>query len=83
MSKILKDTKSMHTDQHDANVISPVVNSSDDAEQKKNHKTEDNSYYKPAKRVSENPETSSTSEQDKQHKSRKRKRNSPYQARRW
>ena len=27
MSKSLKDAESLHTDQHDANVISPVVNS--------------------------------------------------------
>ena len=29
MSKSLKDAESLHTDQHDANVISPVVNVSD------------------------------------------------------
>ena len=26
MSKSLKDVESLHTDQHDANVISPLVN---------------------------------------------------------
>ena len=29
MSKSLEDAESLHTDQYDANVISPVVNSSD------------------------------------------------------
>ena len=70
----MKDTESLHTDQHDANVISPVVNSSDEAGQE-NDKAGDNSYDEPAKRVSENLETSSASKQDKRHKSRKRKRN--------
>ena len=34
MPKSLKDAESLHTYQHDANVISPVVNSSDEARQK-------------------------------------------------
>ena len=34
MPKSLKDAKSLHTYQHDANVISPVVNFSDEARQK-------------------------------------------------
>ena len=72
----MKDTESLHTDQHDANVISPVVNSSDEAGQE-NDKAGDNSYDEPAKRVSENLETSSTKKEYKRHKSRKRKRNSP------
>ena len=76
MSKNLKDAESLHTDQHDANVISPVVNSSDEAGQE-NDKAGDNSYDEPAKRVSENLETSSTKKEYKRHKSRKRKRNSP------
>ena len=75
MSKSLKDAESLHTDQHDANIISPVVNSSDEAGQK-NDKAGDNSYDGSAKRVSENLETSLTRKQDKRHKSRKRKRNS-------
>ena len=58
MSKTLKDAESLHTDQHDANIISPVVNSSDEAGQKID-KAGDNSYGEPAKRVSENLETSS------------------------
>ena len=58
MSKSLKDAESLHTDQHDANVISPVVNSSDEAGQE-NDKAGDNSYDEPAKRVSENLKTSS------------------------
>ena len=53
MSKSLKDAESLHIDQHDANVISPVVNSSDEVGQK-NDKAGDNSYDEPAKRVSEN-----------------------------
>ena len=64
MSKSLKNTESLHTDQHDGNVISPVVNSSDEAGQK-NDKAGDNSYDEPAKRVSESLETFSTSKQDK------------------
>ena len=72
----MKDAESLHTDQHDANVISPVVNSSDEAGQE-NDKAGDNSYDEPAKRVSENLETSSTKKEYKRHKSRKRKRNSP------
>ena len=76
MSKSLKDAESLHTDHHDANAISPVVNSSDEAGQE-NDKAGDNSYDEPAKRVSENLETSSTKKEDKQNKSRKRKINSP------
>ena len=34
MSKSLKDAESLHTDQHDSNIISSVVNSSDEAGQK-------------------------------------------------
>ena len=75
MSKNLKDAESLHTDQHDANVISPVVNFSDEAGQK-NDKAGENSYDEPATGVSENLETSSTKKQDKRHKTRKRKRNS-------
>ena len=75
MSKNLKDAESLHADQHDANVISPVVNSSDEAE-RKNDKAGDNSYDEPAKRASENLETSSTRKQDKRHTSIKTKRNS-------
>ena len=37
MSKSLKDPESLHTDQHDANAISPVVNSSDETGQKMIH----------------------------------------------
>ena len=72
MSKSLKDAESLHTDQHDPNAISPVVNSSDEAGQKIEQAL-DNSYDELAKRVSENLETSSKRKQDKQHKSRKRK----------
>ena len=54
MSKNLKDAESLHTDQHDTNVISPVVNSSDEAGQE-NDKDGDNSYDEPAKRVSQKP----------------------------
>ena len=68
MSKSLKDGESLHTDQHDANVISLIVNSSNGAGQK-NDKAGD----EPAKRVSENLQTFSTRKQDKQHKSRKGK----------
>ena len=76
MSKSLKDSESLSTDQHDANVISPEINCSDEAGQK-NDKAVDNSYNEPTKRVSENLETSSTRKLDKRHKSRKRKRNCP------
>ena len=76
MSKGLKDIDSLYTDQNDANFIFPVVNSSDEAGQE-NDKAGDNSYDEPAKRVSENLETSSTKKEYKRHKSRKRKRNSP------
>ena len=62
--------------QRDANVISPVVNSSDEAGQK-TEKAGDNSNDEPAKKVSENLEISSRRKQDKRHKSRKRKRSSP------
>ena len=70
----MKD-ESLHIDQHDANVISPVLNSSDEVGQE-NDKAGDNSYDEPAMRVSENLETSSTKKEDKRHKSRKRKRKS-------
>ena len=59
MSKSLKDAESLPTDQHDVNVISAAVNSSDEAGQK-NDRPGDNSYEEPAKRVLENLETSST-----------------------
>ena len=64
MSKSLKDAESLHTDQHDANVISPIVNVSDKTA-KKMAKAGDNSYDEPAKK------------ENKRHKSRKRKINSP------
>ena len=54
----MKDADSLHTDQYDANFISPVVNSSDEAGQNID-KVLENSYDEPAKRVSENLETSS------------------------
>ena len=79
MSQSLKDTESLHKDQHDTNVISSVVNSSDVAGQK-NVKARDNSYDEPAKRLSENLETSSTSKQDKRHKSKKKKETPLHQA---
>ena len=44
---------------------------------KKNEKAGDNSYDEPAKKVSENLETSATRKQDKQPKSRKIKINCP------
>ena len=75
MSKTLTDDEFLHKDQQDTNVISPVVNLSDTAGQKTD-KAGDNSYDEKTKRVSENLETSSTTKQDKRHKSRKRKRNS-------
>ena len=53
----MKDGESLHTDRHDANVISPLVNSSDEAGQK-NDKAGDSSYDETAKRASENLETS-------------------------
>ena len=81
MPKSLKDADSLHADQHDANVISSVVNCSDEAGQKKKKKKKmiklDNSCDELAKRVSENLETSSTRKKDKRHKSRKKKINSP------
>ena len=80
MLKRLKDAESLHADQHDTNVISPVVNSTDEAGQK-NDKAGDNSYDEPVERVSKNLETSSTSKQDKRHKSMKRKNNSPSSSR--
>ena len=76
MSKSLKDAQSLHTDHHDANAISPVVNSSDEAGQE-NDKAGHNSYDEPVKGVPENLETSSTRKEDKRHKSRKRKINPP------
>ena len=42
MAKSFKDAESLHTDQHDANVISPIVTSSDEAGQE-NDKAGDNS----------------------------------------
>ena len=75
MSRSLKDAESLYTDQHDVNVISPVVNSSDQSGQK-NEKAGDKSY-EPAKRALKNLETSSTRKQDKRHKTRKRKIYSP------
>ena len=75
MSKGFKESESLHKDKHDANVISPVINSSDEAGQK-NDKAGDNPYDEPAKRVSGNLETSSTSKHNKRYKSRKRKINS-------
>ena len=79
MPKSLKDAESLHADQHEANVISSVVNCSDEAGQKKRKKMIklDNSCDELAKRVSENLETSSTRKKDKRHKSRKKKINSP------
>ena len=59
MSYCLKDVQYLYTDQHDTNVISTVVNSSDDAELK-THRAGDNSSDHPVKRVSENPETSTS-----------------------
>ena len=76
MSKSLKDSETLHADQHDAIAISPEINCSDEAGQK-NDKAGDNSYNEPTKKVSENLETSSTRKLDKRHKSRKRKRNCP------
>ena len=69
MSKSLKDAESLHTDQYDANIVSPAVNSSNEAG-RKNDKAGDNSHDEPAKIVSENLETSSTKKQDKRHNSR-------------
>ena len=53
MPKSLKDAESLHADQHDANVISSVVNCSDEAGQKKKKKMIklDNSCDELAKRV--------------------------------
>ena len=59
MSHCLKDVQYLYTDQHDTNLISTVVNSSDDAELK-THRAGDNSSDHPVKRVSENPETSTS-----------------------
>ena len=50
----MRDPKSLHG----ANVISPIVNYSDEVEHK-NYKVGNNSYDEPAKRVLGNPETSS------------------------
>ena len=80
MLKSLKDADSLHADQLDTNVVSPVVNSTDEAGQK-NDKAGDNSYDEPAERVSKNLETSLTSKQDKRHKPMKRKSNSPSSSR--
>ena len=60
----LKDAESVHTDQHDANVISSAVNSSDNAGQR-NNESGDKSYNQSAKWLSENPETSSTIKNNK------------------
>ena len=68
MSKSFKQF--LHTDQHDANVISPVVKSSNETRQI-NYNNGDNSYDDSAKRVSENLETYSMCKQ------KKRKINSP------
>ena len=59
----MKDAESLHTDQYDANAISPVVNFIDEAGQE-NYKTGDNSHDVPAKRVSENLEISLTKKED-------------------
>ena len=75
MSQSLEDAESVHADS--ANVVSPILNSSDEAGQKKNDKAGDSTYDKLANRVSENPHTSLTSKEDRPRKSRKRKRNSP------
>ena len=58
----MKYTKSMHTDQYDANVVSPVVNSGDKAEWK-NDKAGGNSHDESIKRIPKNPENFSTSKQ--------------------
>ena len=71
----MEHAESVHTDQQNANVICPIVNSSDEAG-RENDKAGDNTSDELANRVSENPETYLTSKQDKQHKSGKRKRNS-------
>ena len=60
----MKAAESLHTDQHDANVISHVVNSSHEAGQENNN-SGDNSYDELAERVSENLETSSIKKEDK------------------
>ena len=59
MWKSLRDSDPLHIDKQDTNVISPVVNSTDEAGQK-NDKVGDNSCDEPAKTVSEKLETSST-----------------------
>ena len=73
MSKSFKQF--LDTGQHDANVISPVVKSSDETGQINYNNNiiinGDNSYDESAKRVSENLETSSICKQ------KKRKINSP------
>ena len=74
MSQSLEDAESVHADS--ANVVSPILNSSDEAG-KKNDKAGDSTYDKLANRVSENPHTSLTSKEDRPRKSKKRKRNSP------
>ena len=61
MSQSLRDAVSMHTDQHDANVIFLEV-------RQKKYKAGDNLYNEPKNKVSENLETSSASKQDKRRK---------------
>ena len=72
MPEILESDVSLHTDQHDWMVIFPIVNSSDEAGHK-DDKAGDNSYDGSAKRVPQNPDTSSTSKRDKRQKTKKRK----------
>ena len=72
MSKSLKDAESLHTDQQDANIISSVGSSSEEAGQKMiklkiTHMMRQQIGYQ------KNVETSSTRKQNKRHKSRKRK----------
>ena len=74
MPEILESDVSLHTDQHDLIVIFPIVNSSDEAGHK-DDKAVDNSYDGSAKRVPQNPDTSSTSKRDKRQKAKKRKGN--------
>ena len=74
MPEILESDVSLHTDQHDLIVIFPIVNSSDEAGHK-DDKAGDNSYDGSAKRVPQNPDTSSTSKRDKRQKTKKRKGN--------
>ena len=81
MSQSLKDAASLHTDKDEMKVISPTVNSSDKAGQK-NDKASDKSYDEPAKRVSENLETSSTSSKINDTSQRKEKEIPLHQAQR-